>query len=163
MTGLLSRTTKCVLVVLSLSALPFAVKAAELYRYRVDDAELVFTVADDPKQEAIGDDNIRVRKAMQASDSKSILEIQVLADTWAARYYRIPVIAGQGLVKGKFIVPKSAITCVSKPIVHWLIDYPMRKATAKPITPFYCQTARLLNRTGHGYRHLAEPAFANCF
>ena len=87
----------------------------------------MFTVADDPKQEAIGDDDIRVRKAMQASDSKSILEIQVLADTWAGRYYRIPVIAGQGLLKGKFIVPKSTITCVSKPIVHWLIDYPNAK------------------------------------
>jgi hypothetical protein len=123
MTELLYWTTKSVLV-LSLSALPFGIKAAELYRYRVDDNELVFSVADDPKQEAIADDNVRVSKAMQAADSKSILEIQVLADTWAARYYRIPVIVGKGLLKGQSIVPKSFITCVPKPLVHWLIDYP---------------------------------------
>ena len=127
MTELLYWTTKSVLVAISLSALPFGIKAAELYRYRVDDNELVFSVADDPKQEAIADDNVRVSKAMQAADSKSILEIQVLADAWAARYYRIPVIVGQGLLNGKFIVPKSAITCVSKPVVHWLIDYPNAK------------------------------------
>jgi hypothetical protein len=115
---------KSLLILLTLCGPLFALKAAELYRYRVDDTELVFTVADDPKQEAIADDNTRVRKAMQAADSKSILEIQVLADTWAARYYRIPVIVGQGLLKGQSIVPKSFITCVPKPLVHWLIDYP---------------------------------------
>ena len=108
MRGLLSRRTKCVLVVLSLSVIPLAVKAAELYRYRVDGAELVFTAAADPKQEAIADDNIRVRKAMLDPNSKTILEIGDLADTWAARYYQIPVTVGEG------------ITCNP---VHWLIDY----------------------------------------
>ena len=127
MMRLLSRTTECALVVLSLSGLPFAVKAAELYWYRVDDTELVFAVPDVPKQEAIADDKIMVREAMQAADSKSALEIQVLADTWAARYYHIPVIVGQGLLNGQFIAPKSFITCVPRPIVHWLIDYPNAK------------------------------------
>jgi len=127
MTELLYWTTKSVLVALSLSALPFGIKAAELYRYRVDDNELVFSVADDPKQEAIADDNVRVSKAMQAADSKSILEIQVLADTWAARILSDSSNSGPRTLKREIYFPKSAITRVSKPVVHWLIDYPNAK------------------------------------
>jgi hypothetical protein len=58
-----------------------------------------------------------------------IVEPQIarLADNWAAQYYQIPAIVGSGLLTGSFIIPKSGITCLSKPIVHWLIDYPNAK------------------------------------
>ena len=97
----------------------------ELYRYHADNKEFVFFAEN--KEDQTLDDNERVGKAMTARDAKSLLEIQVLADNWAARFYEIPVIVGSGLLEGSYIVPKSQITCVSKPMVHWLIDYPNAK------------------------------------
>ena len=97
----------------------------ELYCYHADNKEFVFFAEN--KEDQTLDENLRADKALMAPDAKSIIEIQVLADNWAARFYEIPVIVGSGLLNGSYIVPKSQITCVSKPMVHWLIDYPNAK------------------------------------
>ena len=115
----------CLLVLFGFLASTQAGSIVELYRYHADNKEFVFFAEN--KEDQTLDDNERVDKAMMAWDAKSQLEIQVLADNWAARFYEIPVIVGSGLLNGSYIVPKSQITCVSKPMVHWLIDYPNAK------------------------------------
>jgi hypothetical protein len=103
--------------------------AMDIYRYRVDtnDGKMEFIFRAEDNQQNLRDDNLSVREAMMAPDAKSLQEIARLADNWAAQYYQIPAIVGSGLLTGSFIIPKSGITCLSKPIVHWLIDYPNAK------------------------------------
>ena len=120
---------KHLIVLLSL-LVTVACHAMDIYRYRVDTnhgkMEFIFRVEDNRLN--LRDDNLNVREAMMTPDAKSLQEIARLADNWAAQYYQIPAIVGSGLLTGSFIIPKSGITCLSKPIVHWLIDYPNAKA-----------------------------------
>jgi hypothetical protein len=119
------KSALCLFLLLALFGSAQAGPIVELYRYHTDNKEFVFFAQNNENQAL--DENLRVRKALMAPGAKSITEIQVLADNWAARFYEIPVIVGSGLLNGSYIVPKSQITCVPKPMVHWLIDYPNAK------------------------------------